>query len=261
MKTVVLSLSCSSLAALAIACALPPKDLGEETMSGGGDGGASGEDTGVGMCQDGDTMPAGDGCNTCYCEEGQWACTAIGCEPTASGGGSEGGVCQDGDTMPAGDGCNTCYCEGGQWACTEIACPGTDSGSASDSGGSDGGGMNWFGDEVLICDPGAPMDALFIQDAAVVGDSLVMMVSYGGGCETHDFGLCWDGAFAESNPVQAGLFVSHDGHDDPCDANPSQELTFDLTPMKDAWIAGYQQQNGTILLNLQGWMGQLSYSF
>ena len=41
----------------------------------------------------------------------------------------------------------------------------------------------------------------------------------------------------------------------------TEELTFDLTPMKQAWIDGYQSQNGTILLNLQGWMGQLSYTF
>ena len=62
-------------------------------------------------CADGETRDAGDGCNTCTCRDGRWACTLIGCvEP-----------CEEGDTRM--DDCNTCFCDGGQWACTERACP------------------------------------------------------------------------------------------------------------------------------------------
>jgi eight-cysteine-cluster-containing protein len=33
-------------------------------------------------CTEGDTQPAGDGCNTCTCQaDGSWACTKIGCQP------------------------------------------------------------------------------------------------------------------------------------------------------------------------------------
>jgi glycosidase/plastocyanin len=32
-------------------------------------------------CQDGETMDAGDGCNTCSCDEGEWTCTEMACLP------------------------------------------------------------------------------------------------------------------------------------------------------------------------------------
>ncbi len=73
-------------------------------------------DTSTIPCTDGATRPAGDGCNTCVCSEGDWACTQIACEP----------VCNEGDVKPAGDGCNTCSCFDGEWACTRMACECTD---------------------------------------------------------------------------------------------------------------------------------------
>jgi glycosidase len=33
------------------------------------------------VCTDGDTKPAEDGCNTCTCDQDNWSCTEIGCEP------------------------------------------------------------------------------------------------------------------------------------------------------------------------------------
>ncbi len=33
------------------------------------------------LCTDGESKPAGDGCNTCTCWQGNWSCTEIGCEP------------------------------------------------------------------------------------------------------------------------------------------------------------------------------------
>jgi hypothetical protein len=39
-------------------------------------------DTMGGECVDGDEVPAPDGCNTCFCENGQWLCTEIGCMGT-----------------------------------------------------------------------------------------------------------------------------------------------------------------------------------
>jgi hypothetical protein len=63
------------------------------------------------LCEEGTSRPAGDGCNTCLCEDGEWSCSVMGCLE-----------CTDGETRPADDGCNTCFCEGGVWSCTEIAC-------------------------------------------------------------------------------------------------------------------------------------------
>jgi hypothetical protein len=62
-------------------------------------------------CEAGDTRPAGDGCNTCACnDDGGWSCTAIAC------------ACEDGATRPAGDGCNDCVCAEGSWSCTLKDC-------------------------------------------------------------------------------------------------------------------------------------------
>ena len=62
---------------------------------------------------DGQTAPADDGCNTCSCTSGVWACTDIACS-----------VCKPGDGKS--DGCNTCACStNGQWECTLLLCPPT----------------------------------------------------------------------------------------------------------------------------------------
>lgn len=89
-------------------------------------------------CKEGETKPADDGCNTCGCIDGQWACTLIGCGQT-SGGPAE---CVDGETMPAGDGCNTCTCYEGQWACTEKGCGDTTGGAECVDGDMKNDGCN-----------------------------------------------------------------------------------------------------------------------
>lgn len=48
------------------------------------DGGDAGSDAGsdVTSCEVGETRDAGDGCNSCFCEEdGAWACTEMACPP------------------------------------------------------------------------------------------------------------------------------------------------------------------------------------
>lgn len=68
----------------------------------------------VSTCEDGETKMADDGCNVCTCMDGTWACTEEGCGQPE---------CRDGATKTADDGCNTCTCSDGSWACTEKACP------------------------------------------------------------------------------------------------------------------------------------------
>src|SRR5688500_1549434 len=75
------------------------------SMNGGG-GGQGPE------CEAGATKPAGDGCNTCTCDDaGGWTCTQLAC-----------GVCEEGAMRAAEDGCNTCTCLGGEWSCTLREC-------------------------------------------------------------------------------------------------------------------------------------------
>lgn len=103
-------------------------------------------------------------------------------------------------------------------------------------------------------------DPFTLVKARVVGDSLAVSVTASGGCEDHDWTLCWpDGAFAESKPVQAALEILHDDHDDPCDSIISEDLSFDLVPLRDAWRDAYGGKSGTIILKLDG--ESLTYSF
>ncbi len=96
---------------------------------------------------------------------------------------------------------------------------------------------------------------------AIKGDVLFMEVAYSGGCEDHDFGFCWDGSFLESNPVQVNVVIPHDGHDDACEAYPTEALQFDLSNLKQAWQDAYQQDSGTIMINLEGWQAPVQYIF
>jgi hypothetical protein len=253
---------------LAIACDLPDKDLGDETASAGGDGSASGGGP-SGECEPGDEMPAGDGCNTCTCEDdGTWACTLLGCEPCEDGNVMPGELncgmctcidggwsceegcqgCEPGDEMPADDGCNTCICdEYGNWACTEIACE-----PPSDP---------FAGPEVVACDPSVPMDEVLVENVTLDGDSLTVDVAYGGGCELHLLGGCWDMQWAESDPVQTGLAIAHDGMNDFCEAFLSDQVVLDLGPIATGYLAAYGGTGGTVHINLEGWPETIVYTF
>ena len=106
-------------------------------------------------------------------------------------------------------------------------------------------------------DAGDPFD---LNSVSVAGDLLAASVSYGGGCETHDWTLCWpDQAFAESDPVQASLEILHDANDDACDAWLTEDIYFGLTPLQQSWQAAYGETSGTIILNVGG--ESLTYSF
>jgi len=69
----------------------------------------------------GETIPAGDGCNTCTCaRDGVLLCTEIGCPGCLV----DGEFHRVGDTFPAGDGCNVCTCHAdGSVRCTLRPCP------------------------------------------------------------------------------------------------------------------------------------------
>ncbi|MEZ4300067.1 MAG: hypothetical protein R3B70_34285 [Polyangiaceae bacterium] len=105
-----------ALAALGAAALLGGAGCGPN-VSTGGDCTYDGKDY-----EAGESFPAGDGCNSCTCEDnGSVACTEIGCEIKCEW---QGQLYSVGETFPAGDGCNSCTCEeNGEAACTLTACP------------------------------------------------------------------------------------------------------------------------------------------
>lgn len=105
--------------------------------------------------------------------------------------------------------------------------------------------------ELHICHSADPRDDLRVTSVEVAGDSLFVQVAHGGGCENHQYGLCYEDAWAESYPVQVSLRVLHDANDDNCDAGLEADLSFDLTRLRQAYAESYQSDSGAIRLNLR----------
>lgn len=104
---------------------------------------------------------------------------------------------------------------------------------------------------VYALDPGDwPRDPFVLDSTAVVGDTVSLGVTFGGGCRDHGFTLVMSALFQESNPVQSQSLLSHDSRDDPCDALVHRDLSTDLAPLKLAWREAYQRTSGTIVLRI-----------
>lgn len=84
----------------------------------------------------------------------------------------------------------------------------------------------------------------------IENDTLILTVSYGGGCETHDFTLVTDGSFMESDPVQLVVTLTHDANDDPCQAYLTNRYAFDLGFIKTLYQEAYRTDEGSIILHL-----------
>lgn len=84
-----------------------------------------------------------------------------------------------------------------------------------------------------------PRDDYAIDTVAIDGAELLTRVTYSGGCAAHPMDLIVWGGWLESFPVQVNALITHDGGDDPCDGIVVSERVFDLTPIRDAYIAAY----------------------
>jgi hypothetical protein len=100
-----------------------------------------------------------------------------------------------------------------------------------------------------------PRDARVIQGAEMRGEQVRVDLSYGGGCSVHHFNLVVGGGWMESNPVQVNAIVSHDAHNDNCDALLFRTVHFDLRPLKRAYQDAYgvgTPGSTTLVINLLG---------
>ena len=82
--------------------------------------------------------------------------------------------------------------------------------------------------------------------AGISGDTLTATVSFGGGCETHEFTLVLSDAFMMMDPVRLKATLAHDANGDPCEAWLTEVVEFDLTAAKKAHGEG----GGTMILML-----------
>ena len=109
-----------------------------------------------------------------------------------------------------------------------------------------------IGATVIATSPDAwGTDAYVINAATLEADLLRINVSYTGGCETHAFTLVADPMFLESFPVQMRVSLAHNANGDTCQESITEDHTFDLTPLKEAYQKGYRTDEGTIVSRLK----------
>lgn len=106
----------------------------------------------------------------------------------------------------------------------------------------------------------APRDPLTLNDVKLQRDFLVFNVSYGGGCEEHIFQLV-SSSFMESYPVQVNILLSHEDNDDPCDMWVTETLIFNVIPLQKSYQNSYNEESGTIVMNIEGWNESIKYDF
>jgi hypothetical protein len=104
-----------------------------------------------------------------------------------------------------------------------------------------------------------PMDPWTYASHMLDGDTLTLSIRYGGGCRVHRFALLVDSAFRESHPVQVSARLAHDADGDLCRALLSEDLRFDLAPLRRHYQEGYGPGPGAIAIFLEG--RRITYAF
>ncbi len=103
----------------------------------------------------------------------------------------------------------------------------------------------------VTADPLTLQNDPFQLDTAWIEEHVLHVdVHYGGGCQEHEWTMYMaPPAFLESYPVQANLFLSHEGNNDACEAWIAEHLTFDLRPVEHLFMLSYGD-GGPLYLNL-----------
>lgn len=105
-------------------------------------------------------------------------------------------------------------------------------------------------------------DPYVVNSAAVEGDRLNLSVSYSGGCRKHVFTLVISKSFRESDPVQLSAVLAHHGNGDPCEAFPTESISFDLGLVRTRYQTFYGSGPGEVVLRITGVSGEdLVYEF
>jgi hypothetical protein len=104
------------------------------------------------------------------------------------------------------------------------------------------------------------LDRFDLRGIYVDGDSIRINIDYAGGCEVHEFQLYMSPpVFAESNPVQADLYLRHDANGDMCEALIRRNLYFNLRPIANL----YQDMYGyldTIMVKVHFYQDDYGYT-
>ena len=99
--------------------------------------------------------------------------------------------------------------------------------------------------------PGFILLGEYEVDSSYVDDEeLFVRVRYGGGCADHDFNLFMDpDRFMDPSPVKANLILQHVDHFDACRAYIREWVSFDISPIAEAFRSRYHS-GGTVQLDI-----------
>ena len=92
---------------------------------------------------------------------------------------------------------------------------------------------HWNSGAVGICEVERE-DPFTVTDASLDGDTIVVDVSYSGGCGSHDWQFCWDGNIAESMPYQVFVSIGHNANGDSCEMEKTDTINVDLGELEEA---------------------------
>jgi len=99
-------------------------------------------------------------------------------------------------------------------------------------------------------------DPIQINSAVVSGNTLILNVTYSGGCEEHSFDMVGSQVVAKSLPPIRQIKLIHKKNGDNCRALITKTINIDIREM-----ANIQKNGSEIILNLQGFEGRISYTF
>lgn len=118
-------------------------------------------------------------------------------------------------------------------------------------------------DHVVVADGRSWGDDPFeIGSVAIADDGLSVELSFGGGCEEHDFTLVIAAEFAESDPVQLRAEIAHNANNDPCEAYLTETRVFDLGLVRARYRDSYGSGAGEVAILIKGAGGDsLLYTF
>ncbi len=167
-------------------------------------------------------------------EEVEGADAAVTVAPSVDGGNSTPSVCRyahteypHGADVPAGA-CVTCTCQGGKVVCEEpqeAPCAGL---------------------PIVPCPEQIESDDVTVEFAYISDDTLTLELSHAGGCETHDYAVCYEQGWLESDPIQIELKLIHDAHGDSCEALLTASPTFSLLDLQERYTEIYDGASGVI---------------
>lgn len=98
-------------------------------------------------------------------------------------------------------------------------------------------------------------DPYTIVGAKIVGNKLFVDITYSGGCAHHRFECVGSAAISKSLPPQRAIKIIHNNDNDLCESIVNQTIEIDIRPF--AFSAAGPSE---IVLNLEGFSGQLNYS-